>query len=194
MHEGSAFLAVEDLVFDLAFRASAFDHESEGPRGTTGGMGDVGRDEEGLTLSDAVIHDPTVLPGLQHDVALQLDEELFAVDLVEIVASVGTPDHHREEVPSAVEVLVADRRLEVRPVSLGPGQQIQWITDASVEVEAIGLFRSAGITGGGCGGIGHGRALGSEGFESSDTSRVCGETPRIPADVRGIEYRRGNGR
>ena len=124
MDQGIAALAIEELVFDLAIRPASLNNQSEGSSRSAWRMGNVGRNEECVPLTKDMIHDSTVLVSLDDNVALDLVEELFAVGLVEVVSGVGPTDHHYEEVGSAVEVFVANRRLEVRFVQLGPCLQV----------------------------------------------------------------------
>ena len=85
---------------------------------------DVRRDEERFPFAHEVVHDPVALADAHFDVALQLVEKLFGIDLVKIVPRVGAHDDHDEEIAPVVEVTVAHRRLEEGPVLFNPGVQI----------------------------------------------------------------------
>ena len=95
------------------------------------------------------------LPGLDDDVPLQLDEELLAVDLVEVVPGVGTPDHHGEEVATAIEVLVSDGGLKVRVVRGRPIHEMERAADRAIGFEPVWLQWGLGVGSGACG-IGRG--------------------------------------
>src|SRR5438045_6622605 len=56
-NKSAAILAIKNDVFVLARRPAAFDHDSDRIGWADGCVGDVRRNEEGLTLTDEVIND-----------------------------------------------------------------------------------------------------------------------------------------
>ena len=126
-------------------------------------MGDVWRNEECLALLDEVVDDAAVLPRLDHDVTLQLNEELLAIDFMEVVPRVWAADHHGEEITAAVEILVAHRWLKIGTVGFGPVHQVLRATDRAILVEPIWFERGEGVGSGTVGlvwGRGHGGVSG----------------------------------
>ena len=125
--------------------------------------------EERLSLADAMFDDLPVLPGLHHDVALELDEELLAVHLVKIVPGVGAADDHREEVAAAVQILVANRGLEVIAMPVRPGHEVEGRRHGAIEFETVRFVRRVGIRDdSGSGGLGHVRFS-----DGPDTGLMC---------------------
>lgn len=138
--ESVALFAVKNLVFEFALRPTSLDHQAERVGRSARRVGDVWRNEEGLAFADDVIDDVPVFVRLDEDIALELVEKLFALGLVEVISSVRTSDDHREKVRSAVQVLVANRRLEVCRIVCSPLQKIDWGTYAVVFVETVGVL------------------------------------------------------
>ena len=75
--------AVELLVFGFTLWTISLHHDPDRVRWPLGGVGHVGRDEEGLPLPDHVADDLAVLDGLDADISLELEEVLLGVGLVE---------------------------------------------------------------------------------------------------------------
>ena len=144
----SAGLAEEHLVLDLAFGATPFDDEAERLGRAAWRVGDVWRNEKRLAFLDEVVDDAAVLPRLDDDVTRQLDEELLAIDFMEVVPRVWAADHHGEEITAAVEILVAHRWLEVGTVGFGPVHQMLRATDRAILVEPIWFERGERVRGG----------------------------------------------
>ena len=101
----------------------------------------------------------------------------------------GPPDHHREEVAAAVEVLVPDRRLEIRAMRFRPFHEVQRAADRSVCFESVWFKRGLGVGGGTSGvgrGIGHGKVSGADEFRELMTSGLAGR--RFVPTVQGSEH------
>ncbi len=120
-----ALLAVEDEMFGFARGTPTLDHESDCVWTASGRVNDIWRDEEHLTLFDDVVTHPSVLDGLDDDVALQLKKKLLTVDLVEVVSRVWPDDDHDEKVATGIQVLVRDWRFEMRAVGSDPRKQVK---------------------------------------------------------------------
>ncbi len=71
-----------------------------------------------------MIDDPVAFADAHFDVALELVEKFFRIDLVKIVPRVRTLDHHDEEVAPVVEILIADRWFELVAMLFDPLVQI----------------------------------------------------------------------
>ena len=84
----------------------------------------VRRDKEGFAFADGVIDDLVAFADAHFDVALELVEILFRIDLVKIVPRVWALDHHDKKIAPIIEVLVAHRRLEFIAVRFDPIIQI----------------------------------------------------------------------
>ena len=123
-NEGVALLAVEDLVFDLAFGASPFDNHAERVCWSAWRVGDIGWNKEGFAFANDVIDDATIFKRLYNNVTLDLIEKLFTFGLVIVIPGIWTSDYHRKEVSSAIEVLVADGWLEICLIVFGPLEEI----------------------------------------------------------------------
>ena len=93
-----AVLAEEDEVFRLALGTTTLDNKAERVRSPLRRVRDIGRNEKDFALFDRMRVHLAILNRLHRDVALELDEKLFAIDLVEIVARVGSRDDHHEEI------------------------------------------------------------------------------------------------
>ena len=110
-------------------------------------MRHVRRNEERLALTNQVVDDLSLLPGLYDDVAFELVEELLAIHLVEVVAGVRSADDHHEEVPSAVQILISDGRTEVAPVGFDPFQEIQRVAGTTIGLPSVRDVGRVGIGG-----------------------------------------------
>ncbi len=104
-------------------------------------MRNIRRDEEGLTFADRNIADSVDVADANGDIALQLNEELFAVGHVEIIAGVWASDDHHKEIFSAVQVLVADRRMHHVPVVGDPLHQRDRTGNSAVNIESGGITK-----------------------------------------------------
>ena len=59
-----------------------------------------------------------------HNVTLQLQEELLTVRDVKVISCIGTRNAHGKEVLTVIEVLVGDRRAHIGSIRLDPIQEM----------------------------------------------------------------------
>src|SRR6185312_14954530 len=104
-----AALAVPLEAVALAGPTPPLDDEADRVGGPPRGMRHVRGQQQDLTLADWQIHRAAVLHGLQHDVALELIEELLSRIDVVILTRVRTADHHDDEIAVLEYPLVAHR-------------------------------------------------------------------------------------
>jgi hypothetical protein len=73
-----------------------------------------------------MIDDPIALADADFDIAFELIEKFFRIDLVKIVSRVWPHDDHDKEVATVVKVTIADGRLEEMTVLFDPIAEINW--------------------------------------------------------------------
>ena len=140
-----AVLAEEDEVFRLALGTTTLDNKAERVRSALRRVRDIGRNEKDFALFDRMRVHLAILNRLHGDVALKLNEKLLAVDLVEIVARVGSRDDHHEEITARIEVLVAHGWHHLVAIRANPGHQIERFAHAAVGFKAIEFAWSVGV-------------------------------------------------
>ncbi len=78
-----------------------------------------------IALADVDIHDPAILHGLEQQLALGLVEQLLARIHVVVLARVGTPDRHHDELAVAEDAPITHRGFQQVAVFLDPALEIQ---------------------------------------------------------------------
>ena len=145
-----ALLAEEHQVLRLILRATAFNHHAQRVWTALRTVRDVRRNEEGFALADRNIADSVDVADANGDIALQLNEELFTVGHVEIIAGIGPSDDHHKEIFATVQVLIADWRLHHVPVLSDPLHQRNGACHGAVNVEASGITKLIQRAGSSC--------------------------------------------
>src|SRR4051794_2044876 len=88
-------------------------------------MRQVRRQQKDLALRNGNVHASPVLHGGKGDASLELVEELLARIDVEILAAVGSPHHHDDELAVGEHLLVAHGRPEQMAVLVDPALEIE---------------------------------------------------------------------
>ena len=145
-----ALLAEEHQVLRLSLWSATFNHHSQRVWTALRTVRDVRRNEEGFALADRNIADSVDVADANGDIALQLNEELFTVGHVEIIAGIGPSDDHHKEIFAAVQVLVTDRRLHHVPVLSDPLHQCNGARHSAVNIEPGGITKLIQRAGGNC--------------------------------------------
>ena len=140
-----AVLTEEDEVFRLALGTTTLDNKANCVRSALRRVRDIGRNEKDFAFFDQMRVHLAILNCLNSDVALKLNEKLFAVDLVEIVARVGSCDDHHEEIAARIKVLVAHRWHHLVAIRANPGHQVERFAHAAVGIKAIEFAWSVGV-------------------------------------------------
>ena len=114
---------------------------------------DLRGQEKHLAFADRHVDSALSLDGLQHDVALELIEELGTGVMVEILAGIGAADRHHDELAILEQQLVAHGRLEKCAVLIDPGAQVEAATGAcDLTPRSISSARHPTCTGAALGG------------------------------------------
>ena len=145
-----ALLAEEHQVLRLSLWSATFNHHAQRVWTALRTVRDVRRNEEGFALADRNIADSVDVADANGDIALQLNEELFAVGHMEIIAGIGTSDDHHKEIFAAVQVLVADRRLHHVTVLGDPLHQCNGPRHGAINIETGGITKLIQRAGGSC--------------------------------------------
>ncbi len=83
-------------------------------------MRHIRRNEEGFALAHNMINDAIALADPHFDVAFELIEVFFRIDLVKIVPRIRAFNDHHEKIAPVVKILVAHRRFEFVRVFFDP--------------------------------------------------------------------------
>ena len=136
-----ALLAEEHQVLRLSLWSATFNHHAQRVWTALRAVRDIRRNENGFALADRNITDSVDVADANGDIALQLNEELFTVGHVEIIAGVWASDDHHKEIFAAVQVLVTDRRVHHVPVVGDPLHQGDGTSSRTVNIESGGITK-----------------------------------------------------
>ena len=145
-----ALLAEEHQVLRLSLWSATFNHHAQRVWTALRTVRDVGRNKEGFALADRNIADSVDVADANGDIALQLNEELFTVGHMEIIAGIWPSDDHHKEIFAAVQVLIADWRLHHVPVLSDPLHQRNGACHGAVNIEPGGITKLIQRAGGNC--------------------------------------------
>jgi hypothetical protein len=87
-------------------------------------VGHASWNHEGLTFANSNVPRPVFFEKRDHNVTLQLQEELLTVRDVKVISCIGTRNAHGKEVLTVIEVLVGDRRSHIGSIRLDPIQEM----------------------------------------------------------------------
>ena len=113
-----------DLLLQLAL-AHPLDHHPHRAGGTLRRVRHPGREQEDVSFPDVDVPGLAVLDGLDDDVALDLEEQLFAVLDVVVLPRVRTADDHHEELGVLPDHLVPHGGLQEMTMLVDPGLEVE---------------------------------------------------------------------
>lgn len=120
----ATIFTIENDMLMFSRRAPSLNDHADGVRRPDRRMRHIRRDKKRFAFAHEMIDDPVAFANAHLNVTLELIKIFFRIDLVEIVSRVRSLDHHDKEIPSVVEVTVANRGLEFITVLLDPVFQI----------------------------------------------------------------------
>jgi hypothetical protein len=136
-HERLAIRAIKNHMLRLARWPSALNHQPKRIGRTYRRVYNIWWNEERLSLAHEMIDDAVGFPDADFDVALQLIEKFFRIDLVKIVSRIRPLDDHDKEIAPIVQIAIAHRRFEKIAVLLDPAEEIDWCLNGRLRRRVI---------------------------------------------------------